>query len=85
MDNLIFALCATTALLCAVLLFRGYIRTRARLLLWSGICFVLLSISNWLIIVDRSVGPAYDFSLCRLLAALFGMLLLIYGLIWESE
>lgn len=85
MDKVIFALCASTALLCAVMLLRGYRRNKSRLLLWSGICFFLLSVSNWLIIVDKWMIPMMDLSLVRLLAALFGMSLLIYGLIWEDE
>ena len=85
MDKLIFTLCALTALWCAVLLLRGFFKNKSRLLLWSGLCFALLSISNWLIIIDRWMFPSTDLSLVRLMTALFGMILLIYGLVWESE
>lgn len=85
MDKLIFGLCAAAALLCAVLLLRGYARNGSRLLLWSGACFVLLSISNAIIIADRWVFTTIDLSTPRLVAALAGMVLLIYGLIWENE
>ena len=34
MATLVYALCALTSLACAVLLLRGYLSSRARLLLW---------------------------------------------------
>ena len=37
MERIIYFLCALSALLCAVLLRRAYMRTRFRLLLWSGL------------------------------------------------
>jgi len=75
-----------TALLCAVLLLRGYVRSRARLLLWSGLCFSGLTLSNLLLFVDLVLWPAsVDLHLLRLATAAVSMLLLLYGLIWESE
>ena len=85
MDGVIFSLCAITAMLCAFFLLRGYLRTKTRLLLWSGLCFVLLSINNALIIFDRWIVPETDLMNLRLLASLSGVLLLIYGLVWERE
>ena len=85
MAGLIFGLCAVTAILCAWLLLRGYFRSKSRLLLWSGLCFVGLSLNNLLLIVDRFMLPSTDLSTARLMAALIGMILLIYGLVFESE
>mgnify|MGYP001561475350 CR=1 FL=1 len=85
MAGVIFSLCTATALLCAGLLLRSYRRTRSRLLLWSGLCFVGLSLSNLLLVIDRLIAPSIDLSMARLLTALLGMLLLLYGLIWEAE
>ncbi len=85
MDKLIFGLCAITSCLCAFLLLRGYLRTRMRLLLWSGLCFVLLFASNLLAIADRWILPDVNLMNGRLLASLLGVMLLIYGLIWEKE
>lgn len=85
MDVLIFALCAITAGLCAFLLLRGYSRMRMRLLLWSGMCFILLTASNLLIITDRWLVPDLDLMNVRLLSSLIGVMLLIYGLVWERE
>ena len=74
-----------TALPCAWLLLRGYFRARKRLLLWSGLCFAGLTLSNLLVFIDLVVLPQVDLYPLRLLTAAAAMLLLLYGLIWESE
>ena len=81
----IYSLCALTALLCTWLLLHAYGRTRYRLLLWSGLCFAGLTANNMLLVIDKSVLPEIDLSLWRLGAALLGMLVLLYGLIWDAE
>ena len=85
MLKLLFAACALTAAACAWLLLRQYFQTRFRLLLWSGLCFVGLTVNNVLLILDRLVFLDIDLSLWRLSVALVAMLLLLYGLIIESE
>ncbi|MBI4500964.1 MAG: hypothetical protein HY700_07365 [Gemmatimonadetes bacterium] len=74
-----------TSLACMVLLYREYRRTRLRLLLWSALCFVGLTLNNILLFADLVVFPGLDLRLVRLLAALIGMLFLLYGFIWEAE
>jgi hypothetical protein len=82
----VYFLGALTTLLCAVLLLRGYYRGRQRLLLWSGLCFAGLTVSNTLLFVDLVLLPtAIDLYLLRLATAAVAMLLLVYGLIWEGE
>jgi hypothetical protein len=85
MAAIIYTLCALTAVICAWLLLRSYIRTRYRLLLWSGLCFVGLSVSNILVVLDRVVLPDVDISLPRLFVSLAAMLLLLFGLISENK
>lgn len=85
MDKAIFALCALTSLACAVLLLRSYLRTRFRLLLWSTLCFVGLTLSNALLVLDKLVFTAIDMSLWRLSIALLAVLLLLAGLIMENQ
>lgn len=85
MAQLIYALCFLTALLCAALLLRSYLRNRHRLLFWSGLCFVGLSINNLLLVMDRIAFPHVDLSMWRLFAALLATCLLLFGLIWEHE
>lgn len=81
----VYLSCALAALGCAILLLRGYSRNRARLLLWSGICFTLLTLNNALIVVDYVVWPKMDLSLVRHLTALAGIACMLWGLIWESR
>lgn len=79
----VYALCALTSLACALLLLRGFRRSRARLLLWSGLCFAGLFINNALLVVDSRIG--YDLSITRSIPAVLGVLALMYGLIMESD
>lgn len=74
-----------TVALCAVLLLRAYLNVRQRLLLWSGLCFAGLTLSNLLIFVDLAVVPDVNLYSYRLGIAAASMLLLVYGLIFESD
>jgi hypothetical protein len=85
MAALIYTLCALTCVITAVLLLRSYQKTRVHLLLWSGLCFIGLTVSNVFLVLDRIVYPDMDLSLPRLASAFVGMLLLLYGLVWESD
>lgn len=86
MPTLIYSLCALTSLGCLVLLWRSYLATGARLLFWSAACFMLLTVNNVLLVLDKVVLPSTaDLSLWRLGAALTAVLLLLFGLIWEEE
>jgi hypothetical protein len=86
MAEAVYILCALTSVACAVLLLRGYSRSGMRLLLWSGLCFVALALSNVLLFVDLVViGPETDLSLLRISLALVGVATLLYGLIWDSQ
>lgn len=85
MAGIIYSLCALTAIGCAWLLLRSYVRSKSRLLLWSGLCFVGLSLSNLLLVADRLILPLIDLLTVRLMTALIGMILLLFGLIWENE
>jgi hypothetical protein len=86
MAEAVYILCALTSMACAVLLLRGYSRSQLRLLLWSGLCFVALALSNVLLFVDLVVtGPETDLSLWRSAIALVGVATLLYGLIWDAQ
>jgi hypothetical protein len=82
----LYLLAAVTSVSCMLLLFRGYASTGARLLFWSALCFVGLSINNVLLFIDLVLFPAQvDLRVYRLLAALGGLLFLLYAFIWETE
>lgn len=84
--NFILAsLAALTSLACMVLLFRGYAASGVRLLLWSALCFVFLSLNNILLFLDLVVFPEIDLRPYRVGAGLVGILFLLYGFIWEAE
>ena len=71
--------------LCAVLLLRAYFAVRKRLLLWAGLCFTGLAVSNALVVADLFIVPDIDLYRSRLAIAAVAMLVLVYGLIFESE
>jgi len=81
----VYGLCALTSVACAVLLARGYRRSGARLLLWSGLCFACFALNNVLLIIDVSVLPERDLSVVRTLPSLVGVALLLYGLVWDTR
>jgi hypothetical protein len=83
---ILFLLAIVTSLACTVLLFRGYLRTGLRILMWSAMCFVCLTINNVLLFVDLVVlTNEIDLRVFRHATALVGMLFLIYGFIRDSE
>ena len=82
--NAIYILCALTSIICAILLFRGYRESGARLLLWAGWCFAGLAINNILLVVDVRMGDVLDLEVWRTLPAVAGVALLLYGLVWET-
>ena len=82
---LLFLFAALTSFACMALLFRGYARTGLRLLLWSALCFIFLTVNNVLLFVDNVAGPEIDLRPFRLVAALVGIGCLLYAFIWEAE
>lgn len=81
----VYLLGILVTLACAILLLRGYARGKKRLLLWSGLCFVGLTLNNVLIFVDLVLVPQIDLYTYRLVTALVAMAFMLYGLIWESR
>jgi len=86
MEALVYSVATLVALLCAVLLLRASYRARSRFLLWSGLCFVGLATSNALVIVDLVILPtSVDLYPWRLGVGAAAMLVLVFGLVWDSE
>ena len=73
---ILYLLAIVASLACTLLLFRAYAQRRLRLLLWSSQCS---RVSGFVIFPTIELRPA------RLIAALVGLLFLLYGFIWESE
>lgn len=83
MPLVVYALCAATSASVAFLLLRGYRRTGAPLLLWSGLCFIGFFLNAALLLVDYRWYQ--DLSVWRSLPTIAGLALLLYGLVWRSE
>jgi hypothetical protein len=82
---LVYILSTLTSLGCGLLLWRSYRKTRLKLLWWSGTCFVILAIANALLFLDLIVLPQIDLLTLRNFATLFALLVLLFGLIFESN
>ncbi|HEX5183451.1 MAG TPA: DUF5985 family protein [Allosphingosinicella sp.] len=81
----VYLLCFATSTACAWLLLAGWRRTRARLLLWSALCFVFLAANNLLVVLDLLFLPNVDLRLERLLLALVALVVLLFGFVWDLE
>jgi len=85
MALVIYSLCAVTSAVCTYLLATAWLRSRYRLLLWSALCFAGLTLNNLTLWLDKLVFPAIDLSIPRISIALLAMIVLLYGLIWDTE
>jgi drug/metabolite transporter (DMT)-like permease len=86
MAAVVYVLCALMSLACAVLLLRAWSQRRVKLLFWSGLCFVGFAVGNAMLVVDKLVaGPNTDLILFRTLPILFGLSVLLYGMIWGTH
>jgi hypothetical protein len=86
MAEAVYVLGVLVTALCALLLLRAYAGAGRSLLLWSGLCFAGLTISNVLLFVDLVIlGVDASLYTWRLATAAVSMLLLVYGLIMESD
>ena len=81
----VYLLCFLTSTACALLLLRSYRTGGARLLLWSGLCFLLLAGNNLAVVLDLLVLPDCDFRLLRMLLALSAVSILLFGFVWDLE
>jgi hypothetical protein len=84
MAELVYVLCAATCLLCMLLLGRGYLRTRQRILMWATLCFTALFANNVVTFVDLVLVPDLDLTWLRSSLGFIGVALLAVGLVWEK-
>lgn len=85
MAAVVYILCSVTSALCALLLIRGYVRSRTRLLMWSAACFVLLCLNNLLLVADRLIWTGTDLSIARGATGLAALAVLVAGLVWDAQ
>ena len=85
MAPIVYILGTLTSLACAAMLLRGYARGRKPLLMWSGLCFAGLAVSNFLVFLDLVIYPEMNLYRMRLLTAVIALAMLLYGLLWEDR
>jgi hypothetical protein len=83
--TLVYLLCFATSALCAFLLGRSFGRSRSRMLFWSALCFALLAVVNFIVILDLLVFPDMDFRPLRLWLSLLAVAVLLFGFIWDED
>lgn len=84
MAAVVYVLCALTSFACAVFLLRAYVQRRVNLLFWSGLSFIGFALSNLFLVIDTMV-PTIDLRFFRSVPVLAGLVVLIYGLVWDTE
>lgn len=85
MNSFLYIFTTLTTLLCAFLLLRAYFNVRKPLLLWSGLCFAVLTVSYFLVWADLVLVPESEWYTYRLMSTAIAMSLLMVGLVWESR
>lgn len=85
MEWIVYILCAVIAFTCCVLLLRGYRKSKARLLLWSGLCFAMFTLDNVILFIDKVIIPSIALSPWQTPIPLIGVIFLLYGLVWEAK
>jgi hypothetical protein len=85
MAETIYTLCVATSILAAAMLFRMWRRRGTRLLLWSCVCFAGLALNNAILLIDLVIVPNVDLMVLRSTTALASVLILLFGLVWESS
>lgn len=85
MSTAVFGLCAVTSIVCALLLWRGWRRSRARLLLWTSLGFVGFAVNNVMLFVDELIVPERDLQIVRSSSGFAAFAVLLFGLIWDVE
>ena len=83
--TLVYTLCFATSALCAYLLGRSFRSTRSRLLFWSALCFALLAVVNFLVVLDMLVFPGVNLRPVRLWLSLVAVAVLLFGFIWDED
>lgn len=85
MGAILYLLCIATALVCCILLARGYRQSGARMLFWGALCFATLALENLVLFFDLILLPTVNLSAIRVALDLIAVIFLLYGLIWHEK
>lgn len=83
--SLVYFLCLVASAFCAYLLLHTWRKSRSRLLFWSALGFVALSVNNLFLVADLVFFPTLDLWPWRQAASAAAVGVLLYGFIWEAE
>lgn len=79
----IYILCLAVSFACAFFLLRGWSASRLTLLLWTGLGFCGIAMTNLILVIDSMIGA--DLSLWRGAPSLIGLAVMIWGLVGERS
>ncbi|MHB1206377.1 MAG: DUF5985 family protein [Rhodospirillaceae bacterium] len=85
LESAVYLLCMITSLICLLLLVRGYLKTRVKLLLWCALGFVGFAANNFFLFLDTVMFPDVDLMPARIITAFAAVAVLFYGLTWEVD
>jgi hypothetical protein len=85
MAEIVYLLCALTSLACTALLARAWRQSGSRLLMWSALCFLLFTANNVVLYADRVIVPDVDLALLRAATGALGVMVLLFGLVWDAK
>lgn len=85
MPEIVYVCSALISAFCTALLFRRYIDSRGRLLLWVALSFAFMTMNNVFVCVDLILMPEKDLwgSLVRNTFLAASGSVLVFGLTWE--
>jgi hypothetical protein len=82
MSTVVLFIFSATSLICAGLLIRAYRRQKNALVFWCAAGFAGMALNNVLLIFDKFVVQT-DLLLFRTGSLMLGMMLMLFGLIWN--
>jgi hypothetical protein len=83
--TLVYGLCLAASALCASLLIRAWWKVRSRLLFWTALSFVFLTLNNLALVADMVIFPQTYLWPLRFVPAFTAVLVLLFAFIWESD
>lgn len=83
--GLVYGLGLATALICAIVVWISWRRTRAPILFWTGVSFIFLSINNVILLLDRVIFLSVNFWPWRQVPTVIAVLVLLYGFSRRTE
>lgn len=83
--TIVYGLCLAASALCAFLLIRAWRKVRSRLLFWTALSFVFLTLNNLALVADMVIFPAAYLWPLRFVPAFLAVSVLLFGFIWESD